>query len=161
MSTIRGRYSPLLNFVPCSVQEDAEVISSVPTPPSPPPTYVHNQAEYIPSCSSDDDCLAAIRTLGPKDSSSNDIGICDCYALSRINPLDECEGKQDCMSDQSCGNCEEATSVCLTGRCILAQDRLEDETPSPTYDVNSGAGLSSVLVTAAVILLDLLIPNLK
>ncbi|EJK56983.1 hypothetical protein THAOC_23023, partial [Thalassiosira oceanica] len=54
----------------------------------------NDSAEYIPTCESDEDCLAAIRTLVPEDSSLYGIGICDCYALSRINPLDECEGKK-------------------------------------------------------------------
>ena len=112
-------------------------------------------AEYIPTCASDDDCIAAIRTLVPKDSSSYDIDICDCYALSRINPLDECEGNEDCVGDQSCGSCEEVESSCSTGRCILVQIELEDATPSPTvdYDIDSGAlSLSSVLVAAAALL---------
>ncbi|EJK64050.1 hypothetical protein THAOC_15254 [Thalassiosira oceanica] len=121
----------------------------------------NDTAEYIPTCESDEDCLAAIRTLVPEDSSLYGIGICDCYALSRINPLDECEGKEDCVGVQSCGICVEVKSVCSTGRCILVQDEVEDATPSPTidYDIASGAfGLmsDSVLVTAALLLMNLL-----
>ncbi|EJK72105.1 hypothetical protein THAOC_06396 [Thalassiosira oceanica] len=121
----------------------------------------NDTAEYIPTCESDEDCLAAIRTLVPEDSSSYDIGICDCYALSRINPLDECEGKENCVGDQSCGICVEVKPVCSTGRCILVQDEVEDAAPLPTidYDIASGAfGLmsDSGLVTAALLLMNLL-----
>ena len=58
------------------------------------------------TCTSNSDCIATMRSRMPEVMSG--VGLCACYANSRISPFDECEGE----SDQTC-----AIADCYTNSC--------------------------------------------
>jgi uncharacterized surface protein with fasciclin (FAS1) repeats len=74
---------------------------------------------FVPSCNSQDECSATIRSQKPA-GSSDGVDMCECYATSSTVPFDECEGAQSCATAKCDGNacegyeayCEEKIGVC-------------------------------------------------
>jgi hypothetical protein len=74
---------------------------------------------FVPSCTSQDECSATIRSQKPAGSSEG-VDMCECYAASSTVPFDECEGAQSCATAKCDGNacegyeayCEEKIGVC-------------------------------------------------
>lgn len=74
--------------------------------------FVDVEVNYSPTCNSDSDCTATIRSSSPQQSHEG-VVLCKCYASSSINPFDECEGEADaCMSAKCRNTCGGAVAYC-------------------------------------------------
>ena len=84
------------------------------------------------ACTSNEQCSITQRSRFPSGGSITDVKLCDCYAVSSIDPFDECEDSESCAiarcSEDTCAGlaafCDESTESC---RMMLVAE--EDTAP--------------------------------
>lgn len=76
---------------------------------------------WTATCATDSDCVPTIRTRVPGFSEPIAAGICECYADSLVDPLDECQGDNDGCPIAKCYEalCVDAMAFCNNGVCEL------------------------------------------
>lgn len=129
-------------------------IGYIPSPTSTPLDTPAPTTEKIPAqCDSHNECDAKMRGTvpGTRNYPVTGVGTCECYASSDLQPFDECEGDQLCIS-AGCSEdaCKHLEARCYTsesyssgdgamGECTLAPSRKPVPlplfpTPAPTTD---------------------------
>ena len=81
-----------------------------------------------------------IRSSYPGQGSATDVAMCDCYAVSSIDPFDECEGDEvSCMV----ARCAEDKCAGLTAFCTFSENGTSDTTCALKLDDGVIAGSST------------------
>lgn len=92
------------------------------------------------NCTSDDQCSPMIRSSYPGQGSATDVAMCDCYAVSSIDPFDECEGDEvSCMV----ARCAEDKCAGLTAFCTFSENGTSETTCALKLDDGVIAGSST------------------
>lgn len=117
------------------------VIATLPITSTPAAISVDEAAEYVWSgglCTSNEDCYPKIRELVPG-SGVETIGVnlCGCYANSRVDSFDECQGEEPCVIAGCYENpCSGRSAYCSeSGLCMLRQQENTQSDDSTLIEV--------------------------
>jgi len=89
------------------------------------------------ACTSNDQCSLTQRSRYPSQSST-DVGLCECYAVSNIDPFDECEGDSVSCATAKCAadQCAGLNVYCSDSEtCVLKLDEGTSSTQPATTQV--------------------------
>lgn len=114
---------------------------------------------WSPICSSDDDCFTSMRQYEPGDSETIGVGVCQCYANSYKEKLDECQADEVCIAAMCMTfSCEGLSAYCNTvnGICELSDslDFLGDNNTNSIATIVTDATSMATLTADTDIVID-------
>ena len=114
------------------------------------PTAIENDGyNWSATCTTDEDCYPSQRTYEPGDSETIGVFICQCYANSYLDPMDECQGDSSCIAAMCLVfPCDGLTTYCSDeGVCELSESALD--IPSTSIATIATPDTSSFVTTIA------------
>ena len=114
---------------------------------------------WSPICTSDDDCFTSMRQYEPGDSETIGVGVCQCYANSYKERLDECQANALCVAAMCMTySCEGLSAYCNTvnGICELSDSLgfLEDTSTNSIATIVTDATSMATLTADTDIVID-------